>query len=214
MATLEQEGIFRATVREVGIRRETSGAICVSVEFQVLEAWNWETRNWDDWRDCEDQLVSGSFYVIKTDGRIHPGAVNQLKVIGWNGEFASVTDGSWSPLDCQITVQQDTYTREDKTTVTRYRAEWLKPFDSEPRSGMGNVSADDAHSLDAQYGTQMRGLVGPKPRGGPPPKTRPPRKAASPAPTPDPELEAALQPSDASTTNLGHENLTEDQIPF
>ena len=61
---IDREGNFRVSVQEYGLFNATSGSAAVNMKFNVLEWYNTETGEWDDWREY-DFGVSGSFWIIK-----------------------------------------------------------------------------------------------------------------------------------------------------
>ena len=132
MTQLDREGIFKARLLEWNVKpSEKSQAVAISIEFHILDQL--DGNDWISWERYEDHSVWGDFYVVKSDGQINTGPVEQLaQSIGWNGDFNAVNN---DPPDTvvQITVKEDEYDGK-----IRYRAQWINPGNFTPRPGGSN----------------------------------------------------------------------------
>lgn len=186
---IDRPGDFRASVQEYGLFNAESGSVAVNMKFNILEWYNTETGEWDDWREY-DFGVSGSFWIIKkpkegqTRGDLNDRQIDALvKHCGWNAQLRGISEGTWEPTDCRVSVQKDDY-QSKKLGCDVFKASFINAFDSTPGGSMGNVSAEEVGALDAQWGSKLRALASnakatQKPAGKPAPPTKkaPPKQA-------------------------------------
>ena len=178
---ITQAGNYRGRITESSIFQADSGAVAVHVRASIDDWWDGEA--WMDIR-ASNFDVEGFLYVIKTDGSPAEKKIASLcDHAGWDGQFASVTSGSWKPTPCAFTVEMESF--RDKTN---FRIGFLNAYDQSP--GAGGISQEKATELDAKYGPQLRAIAGTIKRQAAPPATAKPaappkRKAPATAPVGD-----------------------------
>ena len=154
MKQLAQTGIFKVRPTAWEIYAAVSGAVSVSMTFLVLEELD-EGNVWASWDEFEDHQVYGSWWVIKKDGTVNTGAVDQLvECLGWNGNLTSV-GGEPPQKIVQITVKDETW-----EGVTRYKASWMNPEDFTGGGGDYGVDEAGAKALQARFGSLLRAAAG------------------------------------------------------
>ena len=157
---LQQAGIFKVRTNNWEVYEAQSGAVAISLTFDILEELDTD-RTWASWAEFGDHHVYGSWWVIKKDGTVNPGAIDQLvESLGWDGRLTSVA-GDPPDKIVQVQVKEEVY-----EGVTRYKATWMNPEDFAGGSGGG---ADEASvkALDARFGSLLRAAAGaakPKPK--------------------------------------------------
>lgn len=174
---LDREGTFRAKIVDYGLKKGKDGSqsIAVALKFVILEHYNFNTEEWEDWRGYEEHEVWGNFYVVKADGSLGEFACKALmKSCGWDGYLESVVEKTWSAKECQISVGPN----EWKGKIT-YRVEFVNGWDETPGGGIGNVDAEEVKALSARFGGPLRALAGTVANAS---KKPPNGKPASPAP--------------------------------
>lgn len=220
MKRLEQEGIFKVKPLSWDIREAESGAVAVSMSFKV-EAELVDGK-WESWSEYGDYMVYGDWWVVKKDGTINSGAVEQLaKSLGWNGNLGTVT-GEPPAKIVQVSVKPDTY-----EGVTRYKGSWMNPEDY---AGGAPGAADPVavKGLQSRFGALLRaaaaGAIAETPkapaaatkpdptkeakRGGP--------KGASGGSAPSPAAAGAKQPSEGCPEHGDFKNCPDtcNSVPF
>jgi hypothetical protein len=152
---LNQAGVFRGLITDYSLRKFDSGAVAIAVVANILQAWNPDTQEWDDWQQYEVQ-ATGSLFIVKKDNRgINQNQVQSLiKHCGWDGDLMSVTGRTWQPRECSFVVNEEKYEGE-----TSYRISFVNDFAQVPGK-TGNVTDDEAKELQNRYGSQFRALAG------------------------------------------------------
>jgi len=189
MKRLEQEGIFKMKPLSWDIREAESGAVAVSMSFKVLEEL--VDGKWESWATYEEHMVYGDWWVVKKDGTINEGAVEQLATsLGWDGNLASVT-GTPPEKIVQVLVKPDTY-----EGVTRYKGSWMNPEDY---TGGAPGAADPAtvKGLQTRFGSLLRAAAAGAKAGAPKPVAKAPSKAG-------PKPKAAPAPESPPMSNEEH----------
>ncbi len=145
---LDREGIFKARPVSWNVQdAKESKATAVSVQFEILSEWDGAGK-WHDWTGYEPRHCYGSWWVVKKDGGINVGAVQQLAAsLGWSADLRDVF-GPPPNVVVQITVKGETYKEQ-----TQYRATWMNLEDYEPRSG---ASQETVNGLQTRYGSLLR----------------------------------------------------------
>lgn len=173
MKRLEQDGIFKARPLTWDIKEAESGAVAVSFSFVVLEELvdgEWTSEGWDD-----EHMFYGDWWIVKKDGTINQGAVEQLaKSLGWNGNLDAIV-GDPPQKVVQVNVKPDTY-----EGVTRYKGSWMNPADYSggPKNGTDPAAVS---GIKARFGSLLRAAAAgavekkpePKPAAKAPPKGGP-----------------------------------------
>ena len=195
---LEQTGDFRGEITEYSLKYEASGAVAIVVYAAIHEVWNPDTKDWEDWRRYEFNVV-GYQYVITKAGAANKRTVTALVMYtGWDGNLESVGAGTWNPTPCQFSVEENIYKEQ-----VSYRISWINAYDSTP--GGGSVSPEKARQLQNQFGSQLRAIAGDAVRNAMAPKAPEPPKAAS----TEPLVAPAMTPKVLSAK----ENQP-DEVPF
>ncbi len=148
MKNLDREGIFKARPISWSVLDADSGAVAVSLEFEILAQWDGE-GGWIDWAGYEMHRCFGSWWVVKKNGQINTGAAEQLAVsLGWDGDLRSVFGGPPSRI-VQVSVKAEEYDGR-----TRYRAGWMNPEDYVPQQA--GASEEKVNELQSRYGSLLR----------------------------------------------------------
>lgn len=146
---LDREGIFKARPFTWEVYRAESGAVGVSIGFEITAKLS-ESYEWDDWSEYEAHHCYGTWWVVKKDGSINQGPVEQLAAgLGWKGDLMTVSKEPVPEVIVQITVKEDTYNGK-----TRYRAAWMNPGEYAPTSS--STSPEDVQQLQARFGSLLR----------------------------------------------------------
>lgn len=148
MSMLNREGIFLARPVAWGLQpSKNSKSQAVFIEFLVEYAHN--GTGWDDWRDYEDQTITGYFYIVKKDGTVNSTQVEILaEALGWDGSPGALLNDPPN-VRCQITTENETY--EGKT---RLKVKWLNHESYTP--GVQGASAEEVSSFGTQFGSLLR----------------------------------------------------------
>ena len=171
MKRLAQTGIFKAQVLSWGVRKANSGAIAVNFEFLIRSEL--ENDTWASWDDFDQHTVYGDWWVVKKDGTINQGAVDQLvQVLGWNGDLNSII-GDPPALIVQIAVKDEEYDGK-----TRYKAAWMNPEDYQP-AGVGEAPAE-VQVIQNRFGGLLRAAAAASAQKQGQAPTAPPPAAAAP----------------------------------
>ena len=196
MRQIDREGTFRCVPREWWVTRADSGAVAVSLDLDIIETWN--GSDWDDWTQYGQYTVLGDYWVVKKDGTVNQGTVEQLaRSMGWDGNLTSV-QGAPPNVLVSVSVKADTY-----KGTTRYKAGWMNPGDQEPKGG---ATAEQVQDAANRFGSLLRAAAAGA------------AKAAKPVPAPPREERAEEPPpsGDADAPNSGtHPDSTgDDDLPF
>ena len=174
---IDREGIFKARPLSWEIYRAESGAVAVSMNFEITAELN-ESSDWDDWTQYEQHTCYGNWWVVKRDKSINMNPVKQLaESLGWDGNLSSVSPDNPPDQIVQITVRENVY--QDNL---RYRADWMNPgdFTPSPRS----ASPEDVQQLETQFGSLLRAAASAVQPTPPPPPSPP-----APMPTDEPSTD-------------------------
>ena len=132
--------------REWWVNKADSGAISISIDFDITAQFN--GSDWDDWSQYEPHTCIGDYWVVKKDGTVNQGTVEQLATsLAWDGNLASVR-GAPPRYLVQISVKADTYKGS-----TRYKAGWMNPGDFTPKGG---ASDEEVQQAAGQFGSLLR----------------------------------------------------------
>jgi len=173
---LDRAGIFRCRITDYGLNEAKSGAVAIYMKAIIEEAF--VDGEWEDWKSY-DVETEGYLYIVKKDETLNTSLIEAvMRGTGWNGNFASIVDGTWQPTPCQISCDANEYNGQ-----TSYRISWVDDWNREPKGGATNVAPDKVKALNAKYGSQFRALAGKRQPAAPSnggPKT-PPARTAPPA---------------------------------
>ncbi|KKM07634.1 hypothetical protein LCGC14_1731980 [marine sediment metagenome] len=187
MTELYEEGSFRGRIIEYWwCPSKTTSSRGVGIKVEIDEYWHAETQQWGSYEGFP--VVSGVVWIIGTDGVLNQRQVQSLTDhAGWNGDFDSISDGTWKPTPVQVKVGTN-----ERQGNTEYRIDWVNAYDSIP--GGSGLNAETAKELNAKYGSQLRALRGNVTRNAAPPAgSEGPKKPAAKAkqsteqPTPVPD---------------------------
>lgn len=163
---IDRTGDFRGQIVWSAVKKYDSGAVAIHVVARVDGAWNYDTEEWEDWREY-DMEAEGFLFVIGKNGAPNQTQVEALcKHAGWNGSYAAIAREEWKPPACQFSIEENTY--KDKTS---YRIAWLNAYGA--TVGPKGLSPDEAKALDTQFGASMRAIIGNAKRNGNPPTGKP-----------------------------------------
>lgn len=169
---LDREGIFKAKPFQWDVQRAESGAVAVAIGFEIVARFD-DDSEWEDWTKYSSMHCYGNWWVVKKDGTVNQGAVEQLAVaLGWSGNLFEVSSSDAPDRIVQITVKEDTYHGK-----TRYQATWMNHEHFVPtRFG---ASEEEVSQLEARFGSLLRAAASgaaeakpPVPNGTPPPNKR------------------------------------------
>lgn len=191
---LQQSGIFKVRPTKWEVYEAQSGAVAVSMTFRVVEELA-EDRSWASWAEYEEHIVYGSWWVVKKDGKINVGALEQLvECLGWDGNLTSIVDPAPDKV-VQVTVKEEEY---DGTV--RYKASWMNPEDFE--GGSFGVDEAGVKQLQAKFGSLMRAAaasIG---------------KPATKAKGPKPKAKVKAKGAGADNPAVTGKPVPDDDIPF
>jgi hypothetical protein len=166
----DRAGQFKGDITEYGLRQmqAPSQAVCVPIKVLLTE-W-WDGAQWVDWRSYGME-AQGDIWIGKKDGAVNEKQIEALvKCAGWDGNLASLVDGSWTPTPCQVAVEEDSYNDQ-----TRFRISWLNPLDRTPGGGsLSNVDETNVKALEARFGSPSRAIVAAAKRNAAPTTGKPP----------------------------------------
>lgn len=199
MQAANQEGTFNATIMEFGLKEMDSGSIAIAIRATLNEAW--DGTEWQPWDQYEVE-AEGDVWVVKKDGTINQGAAESLmKYAGWDGNLESITDGSWQPTKCSVTIKHEEY-----KGVHRYKIAFVNEWGKVP-GALSNVKPEKAKELQSRFGSQLRALHGNVSRNSAPSVGIPPTPPAPPNGT------AKTPPAPPMTPATAHQQ-TEEKLPF
>lgn len=135
MNQCKQEGFYRISITEYGLKEAESGALAVSIRAKLIQCWqNEEWVNWDHY----DQEADGDVWVVKKDGTPNEGAIHSLaQWAGWDGDMQSLVNANWQPLKCQCQVK-----REDYKGETRFKIAFLNDWNPMSPAPAGRDDTD------------------------------------------------------------------------
>lgn len=159
MKAIDREGSFRCKVLNWGARGAgTEQAVSVTMQLQVVESWNFQTKTWEDFTSYDPLLVYMDLYVVKKSGEVNPSAVEQLTAaVGFAGDMLMFDAEPPAALEVVVDVRGEVY--EGKTS---FRGRWLSPANHTPGTG-GIARALDKgglEALNARVGSQLRAAAG------------------------------------------------------
>ena len=200
---LNQEGDFRVQITEYGVKEQKSGAVCISAQARVLDRWIAATDDmdgyWESWAQYQEMFVMGDFYIVlsrEKGNKLNDAQIQGLvEHCGWNGSLLSVNDGTWKPIPCRVSVEENTYKEK-----TYYKMSWLNAYDSTP-TGMGKLDDAAIKRIESKHASAMRAIAGNVKRNATPPTEKPP--------SPPPVDNAVVATEEVATPNVGA-----DDIPF
>lgn len=177
-----------------------SGAEAIEIVARIDEAWNYETEEWEDWRQY-DMEVEGLLFVYGKGGKPNQTQITALHShAGWDGTYTSISAETWKPSPCQFSVEEDEYKGK-----VRYRIAWLNAYDGPVGGSTKPLPLDKAKALDAQHGGSVRAIIGNAKRNA----TAPTGKPQSPPPQTAPPLTAEQTKVEVAESKPG-----DDDIPF
>lgn len=151
---IDRAGDFRGEILQFGLQEYDSGAVAIDITARILDAWDREAGEWEDWRQYDCQAL-GRLFVVKKNGSLNDGPIKSLVAFaGWDGNLESIVNGTWQPTPCAFTIEEDIY-----KTETRYRIGFVNDYNRTP-GGQGNVDAEKAKAIQAKYGSQIRAIAG------------------------------------------------------
>ena len=157
---LSQEGIFKVQPMSWDIRTANSGAVAINFGFIVREEL--EDGIWASWDGFDQHIVYGDWWVVKRDGKINQGAVDQLvDSLGWDGNLNAVI-GPPPERIVQVSVKGEVY-----EGVTRYKAQWMNPEDYAGKPGGGGATEQEAQQLQNRFGSLLKAAAAVSRQGAP-----------------------------------------------
>lgn len=189
---VDREGVFRAEIKEFGIKESDSGAVGISIKAELTEFWN--GAEWEPWTEYGMEAI-GDVWIVKKDKSINQsGTESLIRYAGWDGDILSIVNATWQPTPIAVVIKADEY----KGNV-RYRVEFVNDYSRVP-GGLSMVSPEKANELKTRYGSQLRAIAGNVQRNAAPIQpSKPPAPVAPPTPP---------APAMASTCDA------DEQIPF
>lgn len=150
---LEQEGRFKARVTSWAMKQRPSGAVCVTLALTILEQYDFDEEKWVSWAEADEHYVYGDFYVIKKDGKLNTGTVEQLwKALAWDGDPEVIANSPPPTTPVQIEVKAEQYQGN-----TYHKASWIDPVDHVPSRGtVVGASGEELVSIKQRFGAQLR----------------------------------------------------------
>jgi hypothetical protein len=150
---IDRPGNFRGEIIDYGLMEFDSNSVAIAVEARIDEAWNDETKQWEDWRPYA-MRATGNIFVIKKDGTINTKQVEALvQHAGWDGSLESIIDNSWHSKPCQFSVNSEVYKDQ-----TRYRISWINDYNRAP-GGLGQIAPNRVKELNAKFGGALRAVA-------------------------------------------------------
>jgi len=192
-ATLDREGHFRVIIDSYGLEKaKESNSHCVVLKCTVLEQYDFDTAEWQDWRQYDAVEVWGRIWIIKKDGHLNQAACESLmRHAGWDGDLMSLQNQTWIPTTCSVSVEENVW--EGKTS---FKVGFINGYDEAPSGKVGNVDEVSAKQLAAQYGSSLRALAGTVKQNSGKPNGKPPAAPKKPIQVPTPEELAKVPATD------------------
>jgi hypothetical protein len=145
---IDRDGIFQAVPKEWWVEEAQSGAVAIVFDFDLIAKLE-DGGEWDDaWATYEPSYtVFGYYWVVKKDGTVNTGTVEQLaKSLGWDGNLDSVKGEPPNYL-VQVSIQA-----EDYQGKRRYKAGWMNRGDHNPTRGTDEVKQG---ALQGRFGSLL-----------------------------------------------------------
>jgi hypothetical protein len=163
------EGTFRGVIYEYWLTdAKESKSIGVSYRAELHENYDFESGQWIDWRES-NVIAQGASWVVGKEGQLNNRSIESLiQNCDWDGDFSSVSNGTWKPTPCQFVIKPNTF--NGKTT---FQIAFLNGYDNIP-GGRYEVAEEKVGTLKSEYGSQMRALAGQFKRNTKPPATSKP----------------------------------------
>lgn len=184
---IDFEGNFRGIPREWGINETKGGAVEWTARVELDEMWmEADATNEEGWYVPDGGGLPAECYlhivIIKKDGTPNQTGIDQMKAIGWDGNWDNLYSEEqggkkdWSTQRVQVRVESEVYNGKSQMKV-----KWLSgPDDPVGGGGIKTASADRVKSLSSQYGAATRALCGGQAAVPPPPgRAKSPTRAAS-----------------------------------
>lgn len=179
MNAVDREGTFRAQITEYGVKEMDSGSVAVSIVAKLLEWWDGE--QWHPWESYE-QEASGDVWVVKKTGDLNDRQIEALvKHTNWDGELTSVSQRTWIPCACQVTIREEEFNKNKYMKIN-----FLDAYDRTPGSIKSAASPEKVAELQNRFGSQLRALTGSMKRNAAPAPNTAPKAPPPPAKKPDP----------------------------
>lgn len=145
---LQYEGIYKARPLSWGLKpSERSKSQAVAIEFLITARF--DSGNWEDLTQYEDQTITGFFYIVKKDGTVNTTQMRALaESLGWDGNPQDLLN---SPPDvvCQVTVKNEEFDGK-----TRLKVQWINHESYTP--GVQTAGADEVNAFGTQFGSLLR----------------------------------------------------------
>lgn len=178
MNAVDREGTFRAQITEYGVKEMDSGSVAVSIVARLLEWWDGE--QWHPWESYE-QEASGDVWVVKKDGSLNDRQIESLvKNTNWDGTLTSVSQRTWIPCACQVTIKEEDYRNNKYMKIS-----FLDDYERTP-GGINAASPEKVAELQNRFGSQLRALTGSMKRNAAPAPNTAPKAPPPPAKKPEP----------------------------
>jgi hypothetical protein len=165
---MEWVGTARGRITDYGVKEFESGSVAISLVVHVSEYWDSESAQWTSC-ESDDFETTADIIIVKKDGTPNAGQVEALcRYANWNGDICAVAEKRWEPCPISFVIDAETY-----KNVTRYKINWIHPFDRQPGS-VGNCSPEKARALSDRFGSAFRAISGNVQRNAAPPAGKPP----------------------------------------
>jgi hypothetical protein len=170
MPWLKEQGTFKGKLVDAGlVAFDGSKSLAVRLKFDIVSKYTpaigeggetvtaWAPLN--PVHHFEDKV----FIVGKAGSLLERGASTLAQCLGWDGNLAGLGMANFHQPECQLVVAPEA---GQKAGTVFYNLKWLNPIDNDPsKRGGGTGSKNDADeaaakTAQAQYGAQLRAIVG------------------------------------------------------
>lgn len=149
-----QTGSFRAMPLEWGFDEAKSGALAIKMVLRLDEVWavsdGGTEEEWCDWRG-EHQACYGYIWIVGKEGKPNETGIQQaVRALGWDGKLDTITDPSWVPTGCQVSLKQEEYNGQAKI-----KAGWFNHWFDSPGGMSANVEPAEAKAKLSRFAGQF-----------------------------------------------------------
>jgi hypothetical protein len=171
MSQFQYEADCRVNIVEYALKEMDSGAVAIGIRCQIIEWFGTPEgggdKVWFDWREYGEE-VTGDIWIVsgkdKGNKLLEKAIESLVNHAGWDGTLESVSNGTWQPTPCQVSVKKENYKGTDY-----FKASFVNDYNRTPGALAAGVKPEKAKELQNRFGSQLRAIVGNKMRNQAPP---------------------------------------------